>query len=70
MAPWSDWLKDLCVTFFKICRDTELHSFLDDDNMMDLLVDGKIMHLDLKLGLSSSKNLYQKYSVVYLSNGP
>ena len=25
----------------KICRDTELHAFLDDDNMMDLLVDGQ-----------------------------
>lgn len=33
----------------KICRDTELIALLEDDNGMELLVNNKIVHLDLKL---------------------
>ena len=44
----------------KICRDTELHAFLEEDNMMDLLVDGKIIHLDLKIA-----DVYKK---IWLAN--
>ena len=32
----------------KICRDTELIALLEDDNGMELLVNNKIVGLDLK----------------------
>jgi E3 ubiquitin-protein ligase UBR4 len=44
----------------KICRDTELIALLEDDNGMELLVNGKIIHLDLKL-----KDVYKK---IWLTN--
>ena len=36
----------------KICRDTELIALLEDDNGMELLVNNKIVALDLKSGLT------------------
>ena len=60
----------------KICRDCELIALLDDDNGMELLVNNKIISLDLavrdvhkKVWLSEALNEHEAIKIVYRMAG-
>ena len=60
----------------KICRDCELIALLDDDNGMELLVNNKIISLDLavrdvhkKVWLSEALNEHEAMKIVYRMTG-
>ena len=60
----------------KICRDCELIALLDDDNGMELLVNNKIISLDLavravykKVWLAEASNEHEAMKIVYRMTG-